>query len=104
MQVRRELQFDTDQDAGFGSCQWHGSLWSIGLTQVQTHLAYYKLRMKLSRELWDRLQIMNLATGDSYERLSRSFRSGFCTIGECSAPLAAKYIGGVLYTTRACWQ
>jgi hypothetical protein len=57
-------------------------------------LAYYKLRMKLSRELWDRLQNMNLATGESYERLTRSFRSGFSQLGRV-APLAAKYIGGV---------
>jgi hypothetical protein len=50
--------------------------------------------MKLSRELWDRLQNMNLATGDSYERLTRSFRSGFNQLNRV-APLAAKYIGGV---------
>jgi len=61
-------------------------------------LAYYKLRMKLSRELWDRLQNMNLATGESYERLTRSFRSGFAQVAN-AAPLAAKYIGGV-YTRR----
>jgi hypothetical protein len=50
--------------------------------------------MKLSRELWDRLQNMNLATGESYERLTRSFRSGFNQLTRV-APLAAKYIGGV---------
>lgn len=94
---QRELQFDTDEDAGYGSV--------IGIDpninrfdMGSDPLAYYKLRMKLSRELWDRLQNMNLATGESYERLTRSFRSGFAQVAN-AAPLAAKYIGGV-YTRR----
>jgi len=94
---QRELQFDTDEDAGYGSV--------IGIDPNVNRfdmgsdpLAYYKLRMKLSRELWDRLQNMNLATGESYERLTRSFRSGFAQVAN-AAPLAAKYIGGV-YTRR----
>jgi hypothetical protein len=94
---QHELQFDTDEDAGCGSV--------IGIDPNVNRfdmgsdpLAYYKLRMKLSRELWDRLQNMNLATGESYERLTRSFRSGFAQVAN-AAPLAAKYIGGV-YTRR----
>jgi hypothetical protein len=94
---QRELQFDTDEDAGYGSV--------IGIDPNVNRfdmgsdpLAYYKLRMKLSRELWDRLQNMNLATGESYERLTRSFRSGFAQVAN-AAPLAAKFIGGV-YTRR----
>ena len=94
---QRELQYDTDEDAGYGSV--------IGIDPNVNRfdmgsdpLAYYKLRMKLSRELWDRLQNMNLATGESYERLTRSFRSGFAQVAN-AAPLAAKYIGGV-YTRR----
>ena len=94
---QRELQFDTDEDAGYGSV--------IGIDPNVNRfdmgsdpLAYYKLRMKLSRELWDRLQNMNLATGESYERLTRSFRGGFAQVAN-AAPLAAKYIGGV-YTRR----
>jgi hypothetical protein len=88
-----ELQFDSDEDAGFGSMGGVDPLvnrFDLGADP----LAYYKLRMKLSRELWDRLQNMNLATGDSYERLTRSFRSGFNQLNRV-APLAAKYIGGV---------
>jgi hypothetical protein len=71
-----ELQFDSDEDAGFGSMGGVDPLvnrFDLGADP----LAYYKLRMKLSRELWDRLQNMNLVTGESYERLTRSFRSGF---------------------------
>lgn len=88
-----ELQFDSDEDAGFGSMGGVDPLvnrFDLGADP----LAYYKLRMKLSRELWDRLQNMNLATGESYERLTRSFRSGFNQLNYI-APLAAKYIGGV---------
>jgi hypothetical protein len=50
--------------------------------------------MKLSRELWDRLQTLKLAEGESYERLTRSLIAGFQQLGRV-APLAAKYIGGV---------
>ncbi len=90
---QRELQFDTDEDAGYGSTSGIDPLvnrFDLGADP----LAYYKQRMKLSRELWDRLQNMNLATGESYERLTRSFRSGFSQLARV-APLAAKYIGGV---------
>ena len=88
-----ELQYDSDEDAGYGSMGGVDPLvnrFDLGADP----LAYYKVRMKLSRELWDRLQNMNLATGDSYERLTRSFRSGFSQLNRV-APLAAKYIGGV---------
>ena len=88
-----ELQFDSDEDAGYGSMGGVDPMvnrFDLGADP----LAYYKLRMKLSRELWDRLQNMNLATGESYERLTRSFRSGFSQLNRV-APLAAKYIGGV---------
>ena len=88
-----ELQFDSDEDAGYGSMGGVDPMvnrFDLGVDP----LAYYKLRMKLSRELWDRLQNMNLATGESYERLTRSFRSGFNQLNRV-APLAAKYIGGV---------
>jgi hypothetical protein len=88
-----ELQFDSDEDAGYGSMSGVDPMvnrFDLGADP----LAYYKLRMKLSRELWDRLQNMNLATGESYERLTRSFRSGFNQLNRV-APLAAKYIGGV---------
>ena len=88
-----ELQFDSDEDAGFGSMGGVDPMvnrFDLGADP----LAYYKQRMKLSRELWDRLQNMNLATGESYERLTRSFRSGFIQLNRV-APLAAKYIGGV---------
>ena len=90
---QRELQFDTDEDAGFGAMGGIDPMvnrFDLG----SDPLAYYKRRMQLSRELWERLQNLNLATGESYERLTRSFRSGFSQLARV-APLAAKYIGGV---------
>jgi nicotinamide riboside kinase len=88
-----ELQYDSDEDAGYGSM---GGVdpWVNRFDLGANPLDYYKQRMKLSRELWDRLQNMNLASGESYERLTRSFRSGFNQLTRV-APLAAKYIGGV---------
>ncbi len=57
-------------------------------------LEYYKRRMKLSRELWDRMQNLKLEPGESYERLTRSFAAGFLQVARI-APLAVKYVGGV---------
>ena len=89
----KQHQFDTDEDAGFGSMMGIDPLvnrFDLG----SDPLAYYKLRLKLSRELWDRLQSSTLEKGESYERLTRSFRNAFGQISVV-APLAAKYIGGV---------
>ena len=57
-------------------------------------IEYYKKRMKLSRELWDRVQGLQLKPGESYERLTRSFASGFRSLTQI-APSVAKYVGGV---------
>ena len=59
-------------------------------------LLYYKRRMQLSRELWDRIESLQLAPGESYERLTRSLVSGFRSIAQI-APLAAKYVGGIAH-------
>jgi hypothetical protein len=57
-------------------------------------IEYYKKRMKLTRELWDRVQTLQLKPGESYERLTRSFSSGFRSISQIT-PSLAKYVGGV---------
>jgi hypothetical protein len=92
--VEPQLAFATDEDAGVGKL-------FIGIDPEVNRfdlgsdpLEYYKRRMKLSRELWDRLQNLKLAPGESYERLTRSFVSGFLQVARI-APLAAKYVGGV---------
>jgi hypothetical protein len=92
-----QLAFATDEDAGYGT-MFLGIDPDVNRFDLGSDpLEYYKRQMKLSRELWDRLQDMQLAAGESYERLTRSFASGFRSVGRV-APLAAKYVGGV--TTR----
>ena len=89
-----QLAFANDEDAGYGNV-------AIGIDPEVNRfdlgadpIAYYRKRMQLSRELWDRLQTMQLAPGESYERLTRSFTTGFSALNRV-APLAAKYVGGV---------
>ena len=41
---------------------------------------YDKRRLQLSRELWDRVQDLQLAPGESYERLTRSLASGMRSV------------------------
>src|SRR5258705_1573689 len=87
------LAYGTDEDAGYDR--------AIGIDPEVNRfdlgpdpLEYYKRRMQLSRELWDRIESLQLAPGESYERLTRSLLSGFRSVGQI-APLAAKYVGGV---------
>ena len=89
-----QLAFATDEDAGVGN-------FILGIDPDVNRfdmgsdpLEYYKKRMQLSQELWNRLQTMKLKDGESYERLLRSFAAGFQQLGRV-APLAAKYVGGV---------
>ena len=58
-------------------------------------LAFYKRRLQLSRELWDRLQAKRLEPGESYEVLRRNLESGFRNLNRALIP-ATKYIGGVV--------
>lgn len=88
------LAYGTDEDAGYGNL-YAGidpevNRFDLGADPIE----YYRKRLKLSRELWDRLQAMQLAPGESYERLTRSFTSGFSQLARV-APLAAKFVGGV---------
>ncbi len=87
------LAYATDEDAGYGALLGidpEANRFDLGGDPLE----YYKKRMKLSRELWDRLQTMQLKPGESYERLNRSFAAGFSQLARV-APLAAKYVGGV---------
>ncbi|MGE3453106.1 MAG: zinc-dependent metalloprotease [Burkholderiales bacterium] len=88
------LAFANDDDAGYGT-QAIGIDPDVNRFDLGADpLEYYRHRLKISRELWDRLQSLKLAPGESYERLTRSFTSGFSQLGRV-APLAAKYVGGV---------
>jgi len=92
-----ELAFATDEDAGFGAISGidpQVNRFDLGADPM----AYYEKRLLLSRQLWQRLEHMTLANGESYERLTRSFMSAFRQVAN-AAPLAAKYVGGI-YTRR----
>lgn len=86
------LAFATDEEAirQFGGMDPEVNMFDLGADPLE----YYKKRMKLSRELWDRLQTLKLKDGESYDRLTRSFNAGFTQLARV-APLAAKYVGGV---------
>jgi len=90
------LAYGTDEDAGaeprFIGIDPDVNRFDLGADPLE----YYERRIKLSRELWDRLQTLQLAPGESYERLTRSLTSGFRQVARV-APLAAKYVGGVTY-------
>ena len=89
-----QLAFATDEDAGYGPVSGVDPLinrFDLG----NDPLTYYKHRMQLSKELWRRIEKLKLADGESYERLTRSFMSGFRAVSNI-APLAAKYVGGML--------
>ena len=56
-------------------------------------LAFFKRRMQLSQELWQRLEQRPLASGESYSALRRRFLAGFSQMGYAMGT-AAKYVGG----------
>ncbi len=88
------LAYGTDEDAGYGKL-YAGIDPEVNRFDLGTDpLAYYRKRVRLSRELWDRIQDLPLAPGESYERLTRSLESGLRQVAGV-APLAAKYVGGV---------
>ena len=86
------LAYATDEDAGgnVGGMDPEVNRFDMGGDPLE----YYKKRLQLTRELWDRIQNLKLNDGESYERLTRSFSSGFRSLTQV-APLAAKYVGGV---------
>jgi hypothetical protein len=57
-------------------------------------LAYYKKRLKLSQELWQRVQARKPLAGDDPLRARRSLLAGFGQLATISE-LSAKYVGGL---------
>jgi hypothetical protein len=57
-------------------------------------LGHYAKRVKLVRELWDKLQARQLPAGEPYEQLRRNFDRGFANFAIVSE-LTAKYVGGM---------
>ena len=59
-------------------------------------LDFAQRRIQLSRELFDRLQSRNLASGESFDVLTRNFGGGMRQLS-VAYEIAAKYVGGVIY-------
>jgi hypothetical protein len=94
--VEPALAYGTDEDAGAGNVR-------IGIDPAVNRfdlgsdpIEYYKRRMALNRELWERAQNRKLKPGESYEKLAQTLSYGFRELASI-APLAAKYIGGVTH-------
>ncbi len=89
-----ELAYATDEDAGNGSLALgidpEVNRFDLGADPIE----FYRKRVRITRELWDRLETLKLRPDESYERLTRSFASGFSQLARI-APLVAKYVGGV---------
>jgi hypothetical protein len=85
------LAFSSDQESAAG-IDPAASLFDFG----DEPLAYLERRFRLSRELWARLQAKELAPGQPYDVLRRSFDSGLRQAAR-AAQLATKYVGGVTY-------
>jgi hypothetical protein len=89
------LAYGTDEDSFIGGgpvgMDPTVNVWDLS----NDPLAYYRKRLDLSRELWDRLQSKQLAPGETYDSLRRSFVAGFQQLSRGLTP-ATKYIGGVV--------
>jgi Met-zincin/Domain of unknown function (DUF5117)/Domain of unknown function (DUF5118) len=91
-----QLAFANDIDAGFGGAA-EGMDPQVNRRDLGNDpLEFATRRLKLSRELWARLQDRKLAPGQSYEVLRRNFVAGLTQLANAGA-VAAKYVGGVVY-------
>jgi hypothetical protein len=89
------LAYGTDEDSFIGGSP-QGMDPTVNVFDLSDNpLAYYRKRLELSRELWDRLQAKQLAPGETYDGLRRSFLAGFQQLGRGLTP-ATKYIGGIV--------
>ena len=91
-----ELEFANDLDAGFGGAS-EGMDPQVNRRDLGADpLEYAMHRMKLSRELWDRLQSRTLKPGESYDYLRRALVAGLNQVSFATS-VSAKHIGGVVY-------
>ena len=83
-----QLAYSTDEDAA--GMDPDVNRFDLGADPIE----FYKKRIRLTRELWDRMQNLNLESGEGYQRLTRSFNAGMGQL-RVLTPLVAKYVGGV---------
>jgi hypothetical protein len=88
------LAYATDEDAGYGASV-EGIDPEVNRGDLTGDpLAHYGKRVKLVRELWDKLQLKETPTGQPYEYLRRNFDRGFGQLAAVSE-LTAKFVGGI---------
>jgi hypothetical protein len=91
-----QLAFANDVDAGFGGAA-EGMDPQVNRRDLGSEpLEYATRRLKLTRELWERLQGRQLKPGESYQMLRRNFLAGLTQFGNAGM-VSAKYVGGVVY-------
>jgi hypothetical protein len=91
------LAYGDDADAGYGPNDGMDPLVNR-FDMGDDPLAYYKKRLKLSQELWARVQDRKPQAGDDPTRQRRSLLEGFRQLGRAAA-LVGKYVGG-MYALR----
>jgi hypothetical protein len=84
-----QLAFATDEDSFSYLSDPEVNVFDLG----SDTLAYAQKRLRLTRELWDRLQTRQLKTGENYDSLRRAFDYGFNQFVRAVPPVT-KYIGG----------
>ena len=90
------LAYGDDADAGFGEGAMDPMASRFDLTNDP--LAYFRKRLKLSQELWTRVEQRGAHPGDDPLRQRRAIMAGFGPLPSM-ADLAAKYVGG-MYAVR----
>src|SRR4029453_17942636 len=83
-----QFAFATDADAS-AAIDPTANVWDLG----SDPLAFYRKRVLLTQELWQRLETRALAPGESYAVLRRRFLSGL-NQSALAMTQAAKYVGG----------
>ncbi len=83
-----QLAFATDADSAVG-IDPTVNVWDLG----SEPLAFFRKRVALTQELWQRLETRKLAPGESYSVLRRRFLSGL-NQSALAMGQAAKYVGG----------
>jgi hypothetical protein len=88
-----QLAYADDAEAGYGPVEGldpTANRFDLG----DDPLAYYKKRLVLSRELWDRVQERGVKAGDDPLRSRRAVAGGFRQLATAT-DLVSKYVGGM---------
>ncbi len=91
--AEKPLQYGTDEDAFGASTKAvdpHSNLWDLG----DDPLEFYRLRLKLTRELWKNLEKKFRKEGGDYKKLRQVFNVGVAEYF-MAGQIVSRYIGGL---------